>query len=239
VFTKRKIESVKLSGMRLHGVRSAAINGDFSQARPLLRLTATYHRGKYLQAQRERSLSDFRRNTVNCLVATDVAARGLDIDDVTAVVHYELPLTQESFVHRSGRTGRAGRDGRVAVIVNPRQLGLLAELEAALGCTIAVRPAPPDEDGTRRSALTGQRGAVTVRLDPRTHAAAFKAATGRPAPAPAAAASDRHRDRAALAVAIDSLVQAAGLTGVRPADVVFTDDGCAGRWCCCWCCSSP
>ena len=67
--------------------------------------------GDIAQAQRERTLQRFRQDKFSVLVATDVAARGLDVDNVDLVVHYELPNETESFVHRCGRTGRAGKKG--------------------------------------------------------------------------------------------------------------------------------
>ncbi len=94
VFTQTKREADWLAGkLREAGFRAAAIHGDYKQSR------------------RERVLSDFRRGRLNLLVATDVAARGLDIEDLDAVFNYRLPLDAESYIHRIGRTGRAGREG--------------------------------------------------------------------------------------------------------------------------------
>jgi ATP-dependent RNA helicase DDX21 len=85
------------------GVTPAALTGDLSQA------------------SREITMNNFRSGKLKCLIATDVAARGLDIPEVDLVIHVEPPRQIESFVHRSGRTARAGREGTNVVIVNPSQ----------------------------------------------------------------------------------------------------------------------
>ncbi len=77
--------------------------------------------GELEQAQRTRTLDAFRKGTVNVLVATDVAARGLDIAECTLVVHTDAPMDSESYTHRAGRTGRAGRKGRSVLLVSPQR----------------------------------------------------------------------------------------------------------------------
>lgn len=77
--------------------------------------------GNHTQAQRERTLNAFRAGRLKSLVATDVAARGLDIPDVTQVIHYELPASPNSYVHRAGRTGRAEKSGDTVLILTPRE----------------------------------------------------------------------------------------------------------------------
>jgi len=77
--------------------------------------------GNRSQAQRERALQDFKRGKANVLVATDVAARGIHIDDVPCVVHWDPPDDPKDYVHRSGRTGRAGARGTVVSFVDPSQ----------------------------------------------------------------------------------------------------------------------
>src|SRR5205814_10133366 len=86
-----------------HGVGAAAMHGDMSQ-----------------QA-RERSLARFESGAVTTLVATDVAARGLDLDDVTHVINFDPPDEDKGYVHRTGRTGRAGRSGTAITFVLPEQ----------------------------------------------------------------------------------------------------------------------
>ncbi len=77
--------------------------------------------GNHTQAQRERTLSAFRSGRLKALVATDVAARGLDIPDVAQVIHYELPVTPNSYVHRAGRTGRAEKRGDTVLLLSPQE----------------------------------------------------------------------------------------------------------------------
>ncbi|MBM4121986.1 MAG: DEAD/DEAH box helicase [Nitrospira sp.] len=77
--------------------------------------------GNHSQAQRERTLSAFRAGRLTSLVATDVAARGLDIPDIAQVIHYELPTTANSYVHRAGRTGRAEKEGTTLLILSPQE----------------------------------------------------------------------------------------------------------------------
>jgi len=88
----------------------------------------------------------FREGEVRVLVATDVAARGLDIPEVDLVVHYRFPDKPETYQHRSGRTGRAGRGGEVILLYGPRERRGLSELERALGRTLRrVNPPTPEE----------------------------------------------------------------------------------------------
>ena len=85
--------------------------------------------GDLSQVQRDRVMGRFRTNQVEILVATDVAARGLDIEHVSHVLNYDIPLDPESYVHRIGRTGRAGRAGVAVTLVTPRERGLLRMIE--------------------------------------------------------------------------------------------------------------
>lgn len=89
--------------------------------------------GELSQAQRDAVMQKFRIRNLQILVATDVAARGLDVDDLTHVVNYGLPDDTESYTHRSGRTGRAGKTGTSIAIINMREKGKLREIERILG----------------------------------------------------------------------------------------------------------
>lgn len=85
------------------------------------------------QAQRSSALSSFRTGRVRVLVATDVAARGIDVDDISFVVNYEVPATAEDYIHRVGRTARAGRDGAALTLVSPEEESTLASIERIAG----------------------------------------------------------------------------------------------------------
>ena len=100
IFSRTKWGADKLTGKLLgEDVKAAAIHGDLRQA------------------QREKALSDFQAGKVKCLVATDVAARGIHVDDVDVVIHYDPPSDAKTYVHRSGRTARAGESGVVVSLV--------------------------------------------------------------------------------------------------------------------------
>nr|WP_318272656.1 DEAD/DEAH box helicase [Paracoccus saliphilus] len=94
--------------------------------------------GNKSQGQRERALEAFRKGETKVLVATDVAARGLDIPEVAHVYNYDLPNVPENYVHRIGRTARAGRDGRAVALCSPAELGELRAIEKAMKNTIPV-----------------------------------------------------------------------------------------------------
>ncbi len=96
--------------------------------------------GDVAQSQRERTIDRLKSGHVNVLVATDVAARGLDVDRITLVVNYDIPFDSEAYVHRIGRTGRAGRSGDAILFLTPRERRFLGGLERAVG-----RPIEPME----------------------------------------------------------------------------------------------
>jgi ATP-dependent RNA helicase RhlE len=85
------------------------------------------------QSQRNTALAHFRSGRVRVLVATDVAARGIDVDDISFVVNYEVPATPEDYIHRVGRTARAGRDGAALTLVSPEEESMLASIERVVG----------------------------------------------------------------------------------------------------------
>ena len=89
--------------------------------------------GDMPQTLRERVMDSFRKGNLNVLVATDIAARGLDIDDVDIVVNFELPRDPEDYVHRIGRTARAGRKGKAVTFIGRRDFSLLARIERFIG----------------------------------------------------------------------------------------------------------
>jgi ATP-dependent RNA helicase RhlE len=109
-------------------------------------ITAVAIHGNKSQNARTRALADFKRGAVRVLVATDIAARGLDIDRLPHVVNFELPNVPEDYVHRIGRTGRAGSDGTAVSLVSPDERGLLAGIERVLGRRIEREPIQGFED---------------------------------------------------------------------------------------------
>ena len=98
--------------------------------------------GDVPQSQRERTVERLRSGTVDILVATDVAARGLDVDRIGLVINYDMPFDSEAYVHRIGRTGRAGRTGEAVLFVSPRERRFISNLERATGQPIEPMEIP-------------------------------------------------------------------------------------------------
>jgi ATP-dependent RNA helicase DeaD len=119
--------------------------------------------GGLAQEQRDRIMGRFRDGALDVLVATDVAARGLDIEHVSHVVNYDVPSSPDTYVHRIGRTGRAGREGVAITLVEPREHRLLRDIEATIGMPLEIAGLPTVADlrerrmdllrGTLREAL--------------------------------------------------------------------------------------
>ena len=93
--------------------------------------------GDRTQSQRERALRDFKRGRVSVLVATDIASRGIDVEDISHVINFDVPATPDDYVHRIGRTGRMHATGTAFTLVSPEELGELSAIERVLG-----RPVP-------------------------------------------------------------------------------------------------
>ncbi|QPK63270.1 DEAD/DEAH box helicase [Methylomonas sp. LL1] len=114
IFVRTKTATIEVAEkLEARGFSASAINGDMSQA------------------LRERAIENLKNGKLDILIATDVAARGLDVDRITHVVNYDIPYDTESYVHRIGRTGRAGRTGDAILFVSPREKRLLANIEQA------------------------------------------------------------------------------------------------------------
>ncbi len=114
IFVRTKTATIELAEkLEARGHSASAINGDMSQQ------------------LRERAINNLKRGNLDILVATDVAARGLDVDRITHVVNYDIPYDTESYIHRIGRTGRAGRTGDAILFVSPREKRLLGNIERA------------------------------------------------------------------------------------------------------------
>lgn len=101
--------------------------------------------GGMVQEDRFDVMDAFKRGEFRYLVATDVAARGIDIENITHVINYDLPLEKESYVHRVGRTGRAGKRGKAITFLTPYEEKFLAEIEAYIGFEIERRQAPSQQ----------------------------------------------------------------------------------------------
>src|SRR6195256_2210002 len=127
VRTKQATEEVA-EKLRARGFSAAAINGDIPQA------------------QRERTIASLKDGGIDILVATDVAARGLDVERISHVLNYDIPHDTESYVHRIGRTGRAGRSGTALLFVSPRERHLLSAIEKATRQKLTEATLPSVED---------------------------------------------------------------------------------------------
>ena len=127
VRTKQATETLA-ERLRARGYSAVAINGDI------------------VQAQRERTINQLRDGKLDILVATDVAARGLDVDRVSHVVNYDIPTDTESYVHRIGRTGRAGRAGDAISFITPRERHLLKSIERATRQPLTQMQLPTIDD---------------------------------------------------------------------------------------------
>jgi ATP-dependent RNA helicase DeaD len=154
VRTKQATEEVA-ERLRARGFSAAAINGDIPQA------------------QRERTIAALREGGaggINILVATDVAARGLDVDRISHVLNYDIPQDTESYVHRIGRTGRAGRSGAALLFVTPRERHLLKAIEKATRSKLieAEQPTVEDVNAQRvakfRDSITDALGAPGIEM---------------------------------------------------------------------------
>ncbi|WP_257285383.1 DEAD/DEAH box helicase [Endozoicomonas sp. SESOKO1] len=135
VFVRTKKAANKVAELLAEdGINAQAIHSDKSQ---------------YL---RIRTLEDFKDNYFDVLVATDVAARGLDIEQLPLVINYDLPKVPQDYVHRIGRTGRAGQKGRAISLVNPEEKKLLAGIQQLIKKPLEIEPLPYFEDGEVRPA---------------------------------------------------------------------------------------
>jgi ATP-dependent RNA helicase RhlE len=121
VFARTKHGAEKLmKGLVADGFNAASIHGNKSQG------------------QRDRAIKAFREGTITVLVATDVAARGIDIPGVAYVINYDLPEVPDNYVHRIGRTARAGREGEAIAFCAPEEVGLLRQIQKLMKIEIPV-----------------------------------------------------------------------------------------------------
>lgn len=140
IFVNSKLGCARLArSLERDGLRTTALHGDKSQD------------------ERLKALNAFKAGEVDLLVATDVAARGLDIKDVPAVFNFDVPFNAEDYVHRIGRTGRAGASGLAVTLVSPGDGRLVADIEKLLKKKIELEAFEFDEDRPRTRINTGRR----------------------------------------------------------------------------------
>ncbi|MHB1229811.1 MAG: DEAD/DEAH box helicase [Halothiobacillus sp.] len=129
IFVRTKIATTELAEkLEARGFAASALNGDMNQA------------------HREKAIERLKRGSLDIIIATDVAARGLDVPRISHVINYDIPLDTESYVHRIGRTGRAGRSGEAILFVAPREKRMLGAIERATGQLIAPMRLPSQSD---------------------------------------------------------------------------------------------
>ena len=146
IFARTKQETEQLAErLRARGFAATALNGDIAQA------------------QRERIVNQLKSGKLDIIVATDVAARGLDVDRISHVVNYDIPTDTQSYVHRSGRTGRAGRSGEAISFITPRERHLQRAIEKATRQTLSPMGMPTAED-INATRLTRFDDAITEAL---------------------------------------------------------------------------
>ncbi|MFE6733746.1 DEAD/DEAH box helicase [Microbacterium sp. NPDC057650] len=156
VFVRTKNETETLAEkLRARGYSAAAINGDVPQA------------------QRERSVNQLKDGKLDILVATDVAARGLDVERISHVINFDIPTDTESYVHRIGRTGRAGRSGDAISFITPRERYLLKHIEKATRQQPAQMQLPTLED-VNTTRLTRFDDAITAALEESSRIEGFR-----------------------------------------------------------------
>ncbi|MCT2084773.1 DEAD/DEAH box helicase [Microbacterium enclense] len=156
VFTRTKNETETVAEkLRARGYTAAAINGDVAQV------------------QRERTVNQLKSGKLDILVATDVAARGLDVERISHVVNYDLPIDTESYVHRIGRTGRAGRTGDAISFVTPRERRMLTAIEKATRQPLTEMSLPSVDD-VNATRLTRFDDAITTALEDTAAIATFR-----------------------------------------------------------------
>ena len=150
IFARTKAITLAVSeALEQHGYDVAVLNGDVPQS------------------QRERTVERLRSGQVNVLVATDVAARGLDVERITLVINYDIPFDSEAYVHRIGRTGRAGRQGDAILFLTPRERRFLGGLERTVGKPIDAMEVPTNADINQNRLGRLRQELTTLVLQPR------------------------------------------------------------------------
>ncbi|MFL0810111.1 MAG: DEAD/DEAH box helicase [Agarilytica sp.] len=151
IFVRTKTATVELAEkLEARGYTAAALNGDISQN------------------VRERTVDRLKKGRIDILVATDVAARGLDVERISHVINYDVPYDTESYVHRIGRTGRAGREGEAILFIARRELRMLRAIEKATGKQIEPMRLPSVADINEQRVIRFKQKISDTLADPET-----------------------------------------------------------------------
>jgi ATP-dependent RNA helicase DeaD len=153
VFVRTKSATEELAEkLRSRGYTAAALNGDL------------------VQAQRERTVAQLKSGAIDIIIATDVAARGLDVERISHVINYDIPHDTEAYVHRIGRTGRAGRTGEAILFVTPRERRMLSAIEKVSGRPVEEMSVPSAEEVNERRAGRFAQAITSSMGSPQFHA---------------------------------------------------------------------
>ena len=235
-----RVLEVEASEAALVFVRTKTNAADVAERLQARGYAAEAMHGDMTQAQREQTIRRLRAGQVEIVVATDVAARGLDVEHITHVINYDVPHDSESYVHRIGRTGRAGRTGTAIMLVTPRETRLLKLIERFTGQRIGPMRMPSVADvAARRAAVFKDKLRVAARedgLEPYLTLVEELAEEGMDMAEVAAAAAKLARGSQPLDVAAEPepspvpfatdggmvrlFIDAGREAGVRPADIV-------------------
>lgn len=143
IFVRTKTATIELSEkLAARGYRAAALNGDIQQR------------------QREAIVEKLKQGQLDIIIATDVAARGLDVERISHVINYDIPYDTEAYIHRIGRTGRAGRDGQAILFVAPRERRLLSTIERSTKQPIEAMPTPSAKQVNEQRIQTFKRSLI-------------------------------------------------------------------------------
>ncbi|MFD0931208.1 DEAD/DEAH box helicase [Psychroflexus salinarum] len=149
IFCRTKRDTQKVAEKLIEdGYSASALHGDLSQA------------------QRDMVMNSFRKKQIQMLVATDVAARGIDVDDITHVINYQLPDEIETYTHRSGRTGRAGKEGKSLVIVTKSEVRKIRQVEKIIGQKFTQEELPSGDEICKRQLFHLADEIKTTKINP-------------------------------------------------------------------------
>ncbi len=174
-------------------------------------ITAAAIHGNKSQTARQQALADFKAGKIQCLVATDIAARGLDIEELSHVFNYNLPEVPETYVHRIGRTGRAGREGAAVAFCDFGEKPLLRDIEKLMGRTVPVVEDHPYPMVVLEAPKKDKRGRIINEEDAEARAAAKERRRAQDAANKAAAEERKKKAGEAVLSAVSAV--AAAVTG--------------------------